>query len=65
MSAPADDDPFIWNVAGVWLLDFDVIELMIAMSSTQPARCGRRSLIHAPLWPRWRKANWLCISLPG
>ena len=39
------------NVAGPWTLDFETIEWTNAMSSTQVARCGTRSLTHLPHCP--------------
>src|SRR5205807_963125 len=53
------------NVAGPWTLDFEAIEWMKAMSSTQLARCGSRSLTHLPHLPCCRHCHGLFRQLPG
>src|ERR1700757_4128452 len=42
---------FCMKVAGPWTLDFEIMEWIKAMSSTQDARCGTRLLTHLPHWP--------------
>ena len=55
--APALGNPsrtkpvFIWHIAGPWVLLFAVSEWMKAMSSTQVARWGKRSLTIFPHCP--------------
>ena len=42
---------FICSIAEPWIGESAVIECRKAMSSTQVARCGNRSLTHLPHWP--------------
>ena len=42
---------FIWSIAEPWIGESAVIEWRKAMSSTQVARFGNRSLTYLPDWP--------------
>ena len=42
------------SIALPWIGLSAYMLLMNAMSSTQVATCGKRSLTHAPDWPYWR-----------
>ena len=56
---------FCMNVAGPCTFDFETIAGRNAMSSTQVARCGTRSLTHLPHWPYCRHFHGLAITAPG
>ncbi len=48
---------FICNMAEPWIGESAVIDLMKAMSSTQVARCGKRSETSCPDWPYFLNAQ--------
>ena len=66
LGKPGSTKPvFCMNVAGPCTFDLATIAGRNAMSSTQPARCGTRSLIHWPHWPYCRHFQGLVITAPG
>src|SRR6516164_7937114 len=63
---PGSTNPvFCMNVAGPCTFDLETIDGMKAMSSTQLARCGTRSLIHFPDCPYCFQPHGLCRQAPG
>ena len=66
LGKPGSTNPvFCMKVAGPWTFDLATMAGKNAMSSTQPARWGTRSLIHLPHWPCCRHFQGLCITAPG
>ncbi len=66
LGKPGSTKPvFCMNVAGPWTFDFETIACRKAMSSTQPARCGSRSLTHLPHWPYCFHSHGLFMQAPG
>ncbi len=66
LGKPGRTKPVVWrNVAGPCTFDLETIAGRNAMSSTQAARCGTRSLIHLPHSPYGFQPQGLFITAPG